>query len=65
MSVIVVVARFAEARMIGDHHPVLLGPGQREIEAMERARAVKEDERLALAGGQDDDVDAIDLDLFA
>ena len=42
-----VVSRSPEAGMIGHDHPVFLGPRLGEIEAVDRAGAVEEDDGLA------------------
>src|SRR3990172_1835661 len=51
--------------MKGDHDPVLLRPGERKIEAVKGAGAVKEHQRLSFAGRELDDLDAVDSKLLA
>ena len=55
-----IVARLAEARMIRHDHLEPLGPRLGEIEAVDRAGAVEEHDRLAVAGGVHDRLHAVD-----
>ena len=56
-----VVRRGAEARMDGHDQPAALGQRQERVEAGDRAAAVQEHERSALAGAEDGGLDAVDV----
>ena len=57
-----VVARLAEARMIGDEDPMGRGERLQGLEAGERARPVQEDERRPAADRVDHSLDAGDIE---
>src|SRR5580692_20939 len=56
-----IVTRFAKSGMVGVEDAELVRPGLREFVTVERARPVQEEQRLALACGVEDRVDAVDV----
>src|SRR5262249_17483200 len=60
-----VVSRLAEARVIGNDHPELVGPGFGKIKPVDRAGAMKKHDRLAAAGGMNDGLYPVDREGLA
>src|SRR5690606_27543604 len=59
------VAGWPEARMVGQDHLVSVGPLPGEIDAMEGAAAMEEQEGRAVAAGMEHDLHAVDHGIMA